>query len=230
MKGKCMFYDDEYNEFRQPERVSHVRVLHASPNAPRVDVYANDRLIARNISYKEFSEYRRVPSGNYRIRVYPAGKTKNPVISTRLTAIPGSILTLAVIGMLPNVNILPVLEPRFPQSLGRSCVRFVHVSPNAPSVNISTSSGTGLFKNVSYKNITNYACITPSNYTFQLRSSKTNNVVLTVPNVRLLSNKFYTVYVVGLVVKTPPLQVLVALDGRTYIKRSDEIPLDYDQV
>lgn len=41
----------------------------------------------------------------------------------------------------------------------------------------------------------------------------TSNVVLTVPDVNLIADKYHTVYAIGLVGEKPELEVLLLLDG-----------------
>lgn len=201
-----------------PSATSYVRLLHASPNAPAVDVYANDVLIARNLAYRDFTPYLRLRAGNYNIKVYPTGQRTNPVIDTNIMVPPFSIFTVAAIGELPNISLLPIPEPRMPIPLGKLYIRFAHLSPDAPAVDITLPDGTPLFKNVSYKQVTDYIPVDPGTYTLQARIAGTDDVVLTVPNVNLHPNRFYTTYAVGLAQGTPGLQVLIPLDGNSYLR------------
>jgi hypothetical protein len=191
-----------------------IRIFHASPNAPAVDVYANGNLIVKDLAYKQLSQYIPVPPGNYNIKVYPSGQITNPVINTNVTIPPNTIFNVAAIGTLPNISLYPIPEPLTAQTSGRPCVRFVHLSPNAPAVDIKLADGTRVFNNVSYKDITNYACIPAGTYTFTVSPSGTNNVVLTVPNVKLNANNYYTIYAVGLVGKIPALEAIVVPEPR----------------
>jgi hypothetical protein len=193
---------------------SYIRVFHASPNAPAVDVYANGNLIVEDLAYKELSEYLPVPSGNYNIKVFPSGQMTNPVIDTNVFVPENSVFNVAAIGVLPDISLYPIPEPVTGQNMGRPCVRFVHLSPNAPAVDIKLSDGTRVFNNVAYKDITNYACIPSGSYTFTVSLAGTDNVVLTVPNVKLDPNNYYTIYAIGLVGKSPALEALAVLEPR----------------
>ncbi len=75
-----------------------------------------------------------------------------------------------------------------------------------------------IFNNVGYKNITDYYPVDPKNYTLSLKLANTETTVLTSPNANLKANKYYTVYAVGLADGKPSLQVLIPLDGNSYIK------------
>jgi len=198
----------------QQQMNSKIRVLHAVPNAPAVDVYANDNLIIKNLAYKEMSPYLTVPSGNYIIKVYPTGETTNPVIESSIYIPENSIYTIAAIGELPDISLYPIQEPTSANKTGMSCVRFIHLSPNAPAVDIKLSDGSIVFSNVPFKSIASYTCVPSGTYTFRVNPSGSDNVVLTVPNVKLNPNTFYTIYAVGLVGETPNLEALLVTEPR----------------
>lgn len=198
----------------QQQMNSKIRVLHAVPNAPAVDVYANDNLIVKNLAYKEMSPYLTVPAGNYNIKVYPTGETTNPVIDSTVYVPENSIYNIAAIGELPDISLYPIQEPTSANKTGMSCVRFIHLSPDAPPVDIKLPDGTIVFSNVPFKSIANYTCVPSGTYTFTVNPAGTDNVVLTVPNVKLNPNTFYTIYAVGLVGDKPNIEALLAAEPR----------------
>jgi hypothetical protein len=205
-----------FNGFREPN--SYIRVFHASPDAPAVDVYANNNIIARGLSYRNFTEYFQVVPGNYNITVYPAGQLTNPVLVTNANIPSGTIHTAAAIGRLSDISLFLVPEPIIPIPPNKLFIRFVHLSPNAPNVDIALPNGNILFRNIGYKQITNYLSVDPNTYTIEVRPTGTNTTVLYVPNITLYPNRFYTFYAIGLANDSPPLQVLIPLDGNSYIK------------
>lgn len=197
---------------------AYIRLLHAVPNAPAVDIYANDKLIAKRLPYQGFTQYLRVSPGPYNITIFPGGTTSNPVLDTNVIIPPNTIATIPAIGLLPEISLLPVPESQMMMPPGKVCVRFVHLSPDAPPVDITLPDGTILFEDIDFEEATDYLCINPGKYTLQARVAGTDQVVLTVPNVKLTPNRFYSVYAVGLVEEPPPLEVLIPLDGISYIK------------
>lgn len=197
---------------------SHVRIFHASPDAPPVDVYVNNNKVASNLAYKDFTEYLELPGGRYDVKVYPAGKKMNPVIDTEVMIPSNKILTVAAVGKLENISLLPIEDTRLPMKEGRAYIRFGHLSPDAPNVDIRLPGGTTLFEDVAYKEVTDYIWAYPGNQTLEVYVAGTNNRVLKVPNVILKPNRIYTVYAVGLVEEKPPLEVVIPLDGSSYIK------------
>jgi len=215
-----MFYNPYVNMLTQcymmQKMNSNIRVLHASPNAPAVDVYANDNLIIKNLAFKELSEYIPVPPGNYNIKVFPTGVTTNPVIDTNMYVPEDAVYTVAAIGELPDISLYPIQEPTSANNSGVSCVRFIHFSPNAPAVDIKLADDTIVFSNVPYKSIANYVCVPPGTYTFIVSPAGLNNVVLTVPDLELEPNKFYTIYAVGLVGESPELEAILVDEPRNH--------------
>jgi len=210
--GEAGYY---YDMFRQD---AYFRLLHASYDAPAVDVYANGSIVARNLNYRGFTEYLRVPGGQYRIDVFPAGQTQNAVLSATINLIPRTIQTIAITDRLASLSLFPILSPSMPVPQGSLYLRFVHLSPDSPSVDVTLPSGAMLFQNTGYRQITNYTLVRPGNYTFLFRPTGTNNIILTVPNINLLPNRFYTIYLIGLSRGRPSLQVLIPLDGNSYIR------------
>lgn len=213
----CPNYEYCSSLYRETSDNSFVRVFHASPNAPAVDVYVNDKLIVSRLPYRGFSTYIRVPAGRYNVKVFPAGRKDTAVINTNVDIPARSIITAAAIGTLPNISLLPILEPSFQRTPGKAYVRFAHLSPNAPNVTVSTG-GKAVFTNIPYKMVTDYIQVNPGTFTFDISIAESGARVLYVPNIRLRPNRIYTVYAVGLVGQNPPLQAIIPLDGNTYLK------------
>ena len=195
--------------------MSYVRVLHTVPGAPNVDVYANDKLIANNLAYGNHTTYASLPSGTYKITLYVAGSKDSPIISNMLTVSDNSYSTVAAIDASNAIEFLRIKDTNGPIEKNTSMIKFAHLSPNAPAVDITLQDGTILFSNVQFKQVTSYINVMPNNYTLQVRLAGTSTVVLTVPDVNLQPNKIYTVYAIGLAGKKPALEALLLVDGNT---------------
>lgn len=176
---------------------SYIRILHATEALPNVDIYANGNALVKNLSYGEFSNYIPVLPGNYNVEVYAAGTTTNPLLSTNLYITPNSVFNVAAIKSAGNVSLYPIPEPLTSQNFGRACIRFVNLSETSPAVNLTFSNGTSLFNSVGFKDITDYACITPGTYSFNIKASDNNTNLLTIPSEELLANTYYSIYMLG---------------------------------
>lgn len=205
---------NSYYSMQAPYQVSFVRLLHASPDAPAVDIYANNNIIAEGLSYKQITNYLPIMPGNYQIQVYPAGTQANAVIDTNITIPQESAFTVAAAGKLSDIGLMPIPEMFTPMGIGNdSYVRFVHLSPNAPAVDITLSDGTELFGNVSFTQFTDYIAVNPGTYTLQVRPTGSNQVALTIPDVYLMPGAIYSIFAVGLAGDMPPLEAVIAEDG-----------------
>lgn len=193
---------------------SFVRILHASPDAPPVDIYANGNLIASGLEFKQLTNYVPVKPGEYDIAVFPAGEEENPVIETTLEVPEQASFTAAVIGILPDISILPIMEVYKPMVDSQSSyIRIAHLSPDTPALDITLPNGDKLFSSIEYGEYSEYIAVEPGIYTLQLNPAGESRSILTVPGVRLSPGIIYTIYAVGLFDGTPPPDVLLATDG-----------------
>lgn len=197
--------------------LSYLRMLHASPDTPAVDVYANNEPIAKNLRYKGFTPYLGVPNGLYTVTVYPTGQKTNPIIDTNMGIAPSSIYTASTVGMQNDIELYSIPDPALLPLLDRTRVRFIHLSPNTPDIDITLHDDTVLFPGSAYMDITNYKALPSKRYTLQARLANTDNVVLNVPNVVLRPERNLSIYAVGLTEAQPSLQILIPLDGSSYL-------------
>lgn len=134
-----------------PLGTAYIRLFHASPDAPAVDVYANGKLLAKGLLYKQITQYLRVPAGSYTIEVFPADQKMNPVISTVLQIMPNTASTIAAVGMLSDIMPHVIREEYMPQiDRNKVYIRFVHLSPNAPPLDVTLPDGTKIFEDVAF--------------------------------------------------------------------------------
>lgn len=207
-------YNNTNVYFQRKMPAGQVRVIHTVPDAPNVDIYANDKMIVSNLAYGKHTDYLSIPEGTYKITLYAAGTKDTPVLSDMLTVDNNSVLTVAAVGNLSDIEFLEIMDADAEKMAGESMIRFLHLSPNAPAVDITLPDGTVIFGNTSFGQITPYIEVSPMNYTLQVRLAGTDDIVLTVPDVALDADKYYTVYAVGLAGGTPELQALLIQDGK----------------
>ncbi|TDL82699.1 DUF4397 domain-containing protein [Peribacillus frigoritolerans] len=208
-------YSMQYQAARLPQTqmepgMSRVRVIHASPDAPAVDIYVNGKLTLQNVKYKEISDYLQLPAGQYRVDIYAAGTTNRPVLSDMYMLLPGITYTIAAAGNLSSIRLVPFVDRTFVPA-GEASVKFVHLSPDAPSVDIAVKNGDVLFKDVPFLEATKNIKVAPGKVDLEVRVAGTDNVVLTVPKVQFKADTAYTIFAVGFANGTPPLEALAAI-------------------
>ncbi|WP_191565366.1 DUF4397 domain-containing protein [Metabacillus idriensis] len=205
----------QYQSARMPQTqlepgMSKVRVIHASPDAPAVDIYVNGKLTLQNVKFKQISDYLQLPAGQYRIDLYAAGTTNRPVLTDMYMLLPGITYTIAAAGNLSALRLIPFVDRTF-VAAGESSVKFIHLSPDAPAVDVAVKNGDILFKNVPFLEATKNVKVEPGRVDLEVRIAGTDNVVLTVPKVQFKADTAYTIFAVGFANGTPPLEALIAI-------------------
>lgn len=191
-------------------RDARLRVLHPSPDAPSVDVYANGRMVVANLPYKKITGYVSVPAGEYRLDIYPAGQKDTPIRTETVTLEPGASYTVAAAGKMADLDLLlymddPVVPP------GKAMARFIHLSPDAPVLNIAVRSGGMLFPTVPFKGA-NVLTPNPMTGDLEVRAADTNQALLALPQVTFEPGRSYTIIAVGLLKGTPGLEMLLLVE------------------
>ncbi|MCP1159217.1 DUF4397 domain-containing protein [Bacillus infantis] len=195
----------QHESMRQPAMV---RVVHASPDAPNVDIYVNGNRILKDFPYKDVSGYLSLPAGKYQIDIYPAGDMVSTVLSKKVTVEGGKSYTLAAAGPAAKLKLLAFEDqPSVPS--GETKVRFIHLSPDAPAVDIAVKKGDVIFPNISFRQATQYLGLTPMTVDLEVRVAGSSNTVLSLPGVKLQPNKVYTILAVGTAAGEPPLEALI---------------------
>lgn len=190
-----------------------VRVLHAAPNADAVDIYINDTLFFKELSFTEFSPYVYVPEGNYTMSVYPVNTTENPILSKYIEIDDDELLTIAIIGDNDNLDFLFIEEDTESTYGQNSKLRVVNLVPNSPRVNILEGENV-LFPNVGYKDITRYKTVSPGTYALNVELVENGQIVLQ-NQISITSDRVYTLYALG---NIPNVQIYQSLDGATFIR------------
>lgn len=192
-----------------------VRVFHAAPQAPNVDVYVNDQMVFSNLAFGDFTRYVYLDEGEYNVSVYLAGQKDRPVINQMVDVPSQQIFTIAATGNLDNLGLL-VIPDKVSKSPSQnySSVRVIHLSPNAPGVDILVDGDT-LFEDISFGEGTDYVDLNPGTYNVNVVLNSDKSVVLPL-KVTLNPDKIYTIYIIG---NPPTLQAVQVVDGNTYACR-----------
>jgi hypothetical protein len=123
-----------------------LRVVHAAPGAPAVDVYARGvgAPLVTNLAYGQASAYAQVPPGTYDIDVRPAGAvgTTAPIFSATGVMVGAgrrySVFAAGQIGAAADrtFRLLPLEETFGAPAANAVRVRILHAAPDAPTVAI----------------------------------------------------------------------------------------------
>jgi hypothetical protein len=194
-----------------------VRVVHASPDAPGVDVYVDGAKVITNLTYKTVTQYLSVPSGEHRIQVYPTGTMTTAVIDAEVSLMANQDYTVAAVGQLASISPVVFMDNNSAPAPGKASVRFIHLSPDAPAVNVVVAGGgPALFSDIEFKEASSYITVDPGTYDLEVQVASSSAVALAVPDVPLEANKVYTVFAFGLAGGTPALEAALNVDATFY--------------
>jgi Domain of unknown function (DUF4397) len=178
-----------------------IRVLHGSPDAPSVDVFANDGKVdaLSGISFGDLTDYVGVPAGTYSIKVCAtADNTVCPIGPVALTFAAGQKYTITASDLLAQIK-ANVFEDGGSPVDGKAKVRVVHLSADTPAVDVLTQDGAAkVVENLSYPNATGYLALDPGSYDLKVCANADNTVCPLDPGaLNLAGGTAYTVFAIG---------------------------------
>src|SRR5215212_6366718 len=101
-----------------------VRVVHASPDAPAVDVYLDGNKVLTNVPFFTASDYLDVPAGPHDIKVTPTGDANTAVIDAKGVSIEaGKAHTVAATGKLAELKPTVYVDNLSAPAAGKAHVR-----------------------------------------------------------------------------------------------------------
>jgi hypothetical protein len=189
-----------------------VRVLHASPDAPAVDIKVDDANVLTNVPFKTISDYLAVPGGTYNVKVCATG-TDTCVIDADLTFEAGKMYTVAATNVLTEIEAQVLTDAPAPTA-DKTQVRVVHFSADTPAVDVLTQDGsTKVVENLAYPDATDYLTLDPASYDLKVCANADNTVCpLDLGSLDLAAGTSYSVFAVGSLAGET-LDAVVAVDA-----------------
>jgi Domain of unknown function (DUF4397) len=173
-----------------------VLVVHASPNAPAVDLLVDSVKVGTALAFPNNTGYLTVNAGKRNIRVNPTG-TAASVIAADVTFAKDKNYTVFAIDSVIKITPLVLEDNLAAPAAGKAHVRFVHLSPNAPAVDIALKGGAVVFANTAFKGSKDFTPLDAKTYDLEVRVAGTTPVVLALPGIKLEAGKIYTVFARG---------------------------------
>ena len=178
-----------------------VRVLHASPDAPAVDVWVDGSVVFSDLEFEESSDFVEVPAGTYNVAVSPAGLSDPIVIGpVDLDLAAGTDYLVVATDLLANIMPVILSADGSTPAMGNAWVRFLHGSPDAPSVDIAVAGGGPvLIADVEFQEFSEYIPVPAGTYDLEARLAGTDTVALSLPGISVADGGVYTAVATGLV-------------------------------
>lgn len=200
-----------------------VRVAHASPDAPNVDVWVDGSKVLSDVPFTAVSDYLDVPTGTRTVTITAAGDPSTVAFEGDLT-LEAMTYTVAAVGELTSDDseFKPwVLEDDTSTTDGKARVRLAHAAPDAPAVDVTVMDGeTTLFDGVAYGESSDYLEVEPGQYTLEVRGDTDSNDgdVAATFDVTLEAGTTYTAFAEGYLTPddepaSKPFDLVVAQDS-----------------
>jgi hypothetical protein len=191
----------------QPDQ-SRMLVVHASPDAPGVDLLVdNQKINSAPLTFPNFTGYLTLNSGTRNVKVNVAG-TSTTAINADLTLVKDKVYSVFAIDRVAAIKAIAVEDNLAAPASGKAHIRFFHLSPGAPAVTVGVLNGTTftpVFSNRSFETQATasanqaFTPVDAGTYTFDVRVAGSTTSVLTLPGINLQAGKIYTVFARGIV-------------------------------
>lgn len=178
-----------------------VNIVHASPDAPAVDIYVDGAAAVENLAFGATTGWVALPAGERQVQVTPTGEAADAaVIDATVDLMADMAYEVAAIGPVAEISaaVFPV-GLAVTEDMENAAVRVIHASPDAPAVDIAVTGGDVLVENLAYPDATDYLMVPAGSYDLEVRPTGTEDVALALPGTELAAGTAYSVYAVGTV-------------------------------
>lgn len=198
---------------------AYIRFLHALPNDPpvNVDIFVNHRLLIKNFKFEDFTEYLPARPGVYTIQIFPTGNHIEQLLDIHITLENGMSYTAAIIGTVSDIGLELFSDFKGQLDTSMAYMRFINLSPDTAGVDIFID-GTPVVYDLNYMEVTDYLQLDSGKHTLMVFLTSNGERVVSHPNMVLKGGNVYTTYVVGLSKGRPYIEVLIPLEGTSYLR------------
>jgi hypothetical protein len=192
------------------EGEARVRVIHSSPDAPAVDVYANGNRVLSDVPYLASSGYLAVPAGSYTFEVFAAGadpETDAAVLTIPAEVDAGTDYTVVALNEVASIEAAVFVDDNSAPAAGQAHISVIHAGPDAPAVDIAVAGGPILVSDLALGNSAGPLPVDAGSYDLEVRVAGTNDVALSLPGVELEPGTVYTFIATGFLEGQPALTV-----------------------
>ena len=174
--------DDDDNT--GPEGEARVRVVHASPDAPSVDVLLDDAEVLSDVPYLASSAYLATSAGDHNLKVNAAG-TATTAIDADVTLADGTDYTVIASDLVAAITPIVLADDNTAPAAGNARVRAIHGAPSAPAVDIYVTApgvdlgaATPVLTGVAFGDVADYLEVPAGEYQVRVAPAGTKTVAI----------------------------------------------------
>ncbi|WP_433627080.1 DUF4397 domain-containing protein [Halomicrococcus sp. NG-SE-24] len=156
-----------------------VRIVHAVPDAPAVDVFVDGNRVLEGVEFKAVSDYLELEPGQHTFEVAPAGEGReSAILEQQATLESNTDYTVAAGGRLDSPEAFVFVDENEAPSADQVRLRAVHLSPDAPAVDVAAD-GNVLLEGLEFGNASDYVDVPAGSYSIEVRPAGTEEAVAT---------------------------------------------------
>jgi hypothetical protein len=149
------------------------------------------------LNFPDNTAYLEVEAGTRNLKVNVAGTTTT-VINADVPFTKDMNYSVFAVDSVSQISAIVLADDLTAPAAGKAHVRFVHLSPDAPAVDVAVaSSGAVVFGNKAFKEYTAFTPLDAGAYNLDVRVAGTTTVALVLPTITLEAGKIYTVFAKG---------------------------------
>ena len=186
----------------EDEETAGLRVAHASPDAPNVDVYVDGAKAVSDLAFETVTEYLEVPTGEREVAVTVVGEPDQTVFGPAELELEAEDYTAVARGEVSSDDTafgVDIYEDTNGANIDddETRIRAIHASPDAPAVNVTVNDGAlTVFEDLEYSSSSGYTVVPAGDYEFEIRAASGGDPVFEV-TAPISGGSTYTVFAVG---------------------------------
>jgi len=175
-----------------------IRFVHASPDAPAIDVIVDGAPVAENVAFSSASDYLPFSAGEHQVQIVPTGSgAESAVLDETVDLDGGGAYIFAAAGLLNEIEAKTYEVDLDDLDENQSRVRLVHLSPDTDNVDLYVTGGDEWFDDVDFPNASDYKDVDAGSYDLEVRAHDSETVALTLSGFEVQPGRALDVLVLG---------------------------------
>ena len=142
-----------------------VRFVHASPDAPAVDVIVDGAVVASDLTFGQATDALSLSPDEHQVQVVPTGAdASSAVIDTTFDPDGGTTYVVAVSGQLKDIEAKVYDVHKDDLDTGKSRLRLINLSPDDANVDLFVTGGDQLFDDLDFGQASDYTDLDAGSY------------------------------------------------------------------
>ncbi len=180
----------------EPQEAAALNVVNASPGPLTINFFLDNNLVnGPALGFGQESSYILVKTGNTKFDASTAG-TFNSLVTSTLSLNNDKYYSIFISGENTMLSTLLTEDDLTAPASGKAKIRFINLSPDGGTFQLSLKGGNTLFIGQAYKMVSAFATIDPSAYMLELENP--DGTVIHTANLDVAAGRIYTVWAGGL--------------------------------